>query len=100
MQGTGVPQLTQLVLGYMSTAPYFDGTQPCASMDPEIFFPEDKQGRASREDHWEIAFAKGICQDCPIRNLCLEYALTADEEFGIWGGFTTSERRALLKKKR
>ena len=67
---------------------------------PEIFFPEDKQGRASREDHWEIAFAKGICQDCPIRNLCLEYALTADEEFGIWGGFTTSERRALLKKKR
>ena len=67
---------------------------------PENFYPEEKQGRAAYADQLEIAFAKGICQDCPIRNLCLEYALIADEEFGIWGGLTTPERRAILKKKR
>jgi hypothetical protein len=27
------------------------------------------------------------CTTCPIRSECLTYALTADEQYGIWGGF-------------
>ena len=62
----------------------FDGTQPCATTDPEAFFP-DTQGTNVG------AKAKRICFDCKYREPCLEYALTVNVE-GIWGGTTHTER--------
>lgn len=58
----------------------------CAQTDPDSFFPE--KGGSTRE-------AKRICEDCPVRAECLEYALERDERFGIWGGLSDRERRAL-----
>ena len=60
----------------------------CAQTDPEAFFPE--KGGSTRE-------AKKICQRCPVRNECLEYALANDERFGIWGGLSERERRRLKR---
>ena len=60
----------------------------CAQTDPDSFFPE--QGVAARE-------AKRVCASCSVRSECLEYALKNDERFGIWGGFSESERRALRR---
>ncbi|OSC34901.1 WhiB family transcriptional regulator [Mycolicibacillus koreensis] len=60
----------------------------CAQTDPEAFFPE--KGGSTRE-------AKKICQRCPVRNECLEYALAHDERFGIWGGLSERERRRLKR---
>ncbi|MGH3755671.1 MAG: WhiB family transcriptional regulator [Pseudonocardiaceae bacterium] len=60
----------------------------CAQTDPEAFFPE--KGGSTRE-------AKRICQDCEVRAECLEYALTFDERFGIWGGLSERERRRLKR---
>jgi WhiB family transcriptional regulator, redox-sensing transcriptional regulator len=60
----------------------------CAQTDPEAFFPE--KGGSTRE-------AKRICAGCEVRAECLEYALTFDERFGIWGGLSERERRRLKR---
>lgn len=60
----------------------------CAQTDPEAFFPE--KGGSTRE-------AKRVCQTCPVRAQCLEYALEHDERFGIWGGLSERERRRLRR---
>ncbi|MEV2279195.1 WhiB family transcriptional regulator [Nocardiopsis sp. NPDC049922] len=41
--------------------------------------------------------AKRICSGCPIRMPCLLEALNDRVEFGVWGGMTERERRALLR---
>jgi WhiB family redox-sensing transcriptional regulator len=74
-------------------APFFDGTQPCAQTDPELFFPENA-GEANRTKR----VVKQICGHCEFRADCLEYALT-HEVFGIWGGMLDSERRILRRKR-
>lgn len=60
----------------------------CAQTDPEAFFPE--KGGSTRE-------AKKVCLSCEVRVECLEYALTHDERFGIWGGLSERERRRLRR---
>ena len=41
--------------------------------------------------------AKAICERCPARRDCLEWALKANEKFGVWGGTTPLERRQLRR---
>jgi WhiB family redox-sensing transcriptional regulator len=59
------------------------------------FYPplhhETRDERAERELQ-----AKAICESCPVRQPCLEFALASREPFGIWGGLTEQERRARL----
>lgn len=43
--------------------------------------------------------ARRICFTCPVRSECLADALDNEIEFGVWGGMTERERRALLKAK-
>ncbi|MFB9377617.1 WhiB family transcriptional regulator [Kineococcus gynurae] len=43
--------------------------------------------------------AKAICGGCPVRTECLADALDSRVEFGVWGGMTERERRALLKRR-
>lgn len=62
----------------------------CQYTDPEAFFPE--KGGSVRE-------AKRICRGCPVRAECLEYALERGEKFGIWGGLSERERRAMASRK-
>ncbi len=59
----------------------------CAQTDPDTFFPE--KGGASTP-------AKRVCAVCPVRAECLEEALERRERFGIWGGLSEHERRAVL----
>ena len=58
----------------------------CAEVDPEIFFPE--KGGSTRDP-------KRICRPCDVRAECLEFALDSGEKFGVWGGFSERERRAM-----
>jgi len=56
----------------------------CAQTDPESFFPE--KGGSTRE-------AKKVCAQCFVQAECLDWALTTNERFGIWGGLSERERR-------
>lgn len=60
----------------------------CAQIDPDLFFPE--KGGSTRE-------AKRMCGLCPVAEDCLRYALDHDERFGIWGGHSERERRAMRR---
>lgn len=83
----------------MATAPYFDGTQPCMKIDPEVFFPE-LPPRPNSEDkrYYSILVeqAKSICDSCPFIAPCLQYALYNDVT-GIWGGTVDSDRNSIRK---
>ncbi|MFE9045667.1 WhiB family transcriptional regulator [Streptomyces sp. NPDC007818] len=43
--------------------------------------------------------AKALCAGCPVRAECLAYALDERVEYGVWGGMTERERRALLRRR-
>ena len=58
----------------------------CAQTDPELWFPE--KGGATH-------VAKATCAQCFVQAECLDYALTTNERFGVWGGLSERERRAL-----
>lgn len=77
-----------------TSAPFFDGTQPCAQTDPELFFPETA-GEANKSK----GIIRKICRSCDFRNDCLEYSLNTDVQ-GAWGGFLESERREMKRKRR
>src|SRR3954466_12359838 len=62
---------------------------PCAARHPQGFFPE--KGGSTGE-------AKKICTGCEVKAQCLEYALSNDERFGIWGGLSERERRRLRRR--
>jgi len=62
----------------------------CA-VDPTLFFPEDLVG--SPHDRRMVANeAKAICAPCPVKIMCLDYAVSAGMQ-GIWGGTTEFERK-------
>lgn len=61
----------------------------CRSSDPDALFV---QGAAQNR-------AKAVCLGCPVRTECLADALDHRIEFGVWGGMTERERRALLKRR-
>jgi WhiB family redox-sensing transcriptional regulator len=61
----------------------------CRTSDPDSLFV---QGAAQNR-------AKAVCLGCPVRTECLADALDHRIEFGVWGGMTERERRALLKRR-
>lgn len=70
----------------------------CKSADPDLFFAPEFECTAD----WQarIARAKAVCARCAVRDACLAYALDTAQWFGIWGGLTEDERRALLRQRR
>ena len=61
----------------------------CGEADPdELFVTGAAQNRA-----------KAVCGGCPVRTECLSDALDNRVEFGVWGGMTERERRALLRRR-
>ena len=60
----------------------------CTTGDPdELFVP----GAAQRK-------AAAICRHCPVMQECAADALDNQVEYGVWGGMTERQRRALLKQ--
>src|SRR6516164_7861754 len=58
----------------------------CRSTDLGVFFPERGESAGP---------ARQVCAACPVRQPCLDYAITNRIVHGIWGGLTERERRAL-----
>lgn len=67
----------------------------CREVDPKLFFPVGTAGPAVEA---QVAGAKAICAACPIRGECLRFAVTTNQEYGIWGGLDEHERRDLRRQ--
>jgi WhiB family redox-sensing transcriptional regulator len=65
------------------------GSAACTSDDPDRLFVTGAEQNA----------AKSVCFACPVRIECLSDALDNRVEFGVWGGMTERERRALLRQR-
>ena len=48
----------------------------------------------------EVRMAKKVCQGCPERQACLDFAIENDEQHGIWGGMTLKERKRYKRRLR
>lgn len=44
------------------------------------------------EQRINVSACKEVCSHCPVKALCLRYAIANDERYGIWGGLTRRER--------
>ncbi|MEU9376832.1 WhiB family transcriptional regulator [Streptomyces sp. NPDC048255] len=65
----------------------------CRDLGTSRFFHPAGERGEDREER--DAAAKRVCAGCPVRAACLEHALRSREPFGVWGGLTEEERRAL-----
>jgi WhiB family redox-sensing transcriptional regulator len=60
----------------------------CKEVGPGPWDSDDETNNTYRE-------ARRVCRMCPVAAECLEWALTNDERYGMWGGMTPVERRDL-----
>ena len=63
----------------------------CRDVSPDVFFPSDGAG---------VDVARQICGGCPVRVMCLEYALYHRIDHGVWGGASERERRRIARRRR
>lgn len=63
----------------------------CLGVDSRIFFP-------TRTNNTKAALA--ICGECSVREQCREYALTNNEEHGVWGGLSYRQRLAVKRQRK
>jgi len=68
----------------------------CLGADPDLFFSEGRGAHTPRD----VRRAKAVCHGCEVREVCLDYALTNGEKFGVWGATTPQERRRIRKGRR
>lgn len=54
-------------------------------------FPDER-------DDGAVAYAKSICDVCPVVTECLRAAFERNERYGVWGGLTYEERHALKRR--
>lgn len=63
----------------------------CAGTDPDSFFPEHDSSNT---------LAMRVCNNCLVKQECLEVALNDTQLMGIWGGTTNMDRRNMRRARR
>lgn len=82
-----------------------DGSEPC--YDPDIANPDAPIHESPTDQYVENwtgknmskAAAEALCADCPVKDLCRNYAVLAEEPDGIWGGTRPIDRGITPKYK-
>lgn len=73
--------------------PFVDQRVACSDpeVDPEIFFPD--KGESGH-------LAKAVCARCWKEDECREIALERNEQHGVWGGLSRTQRRRERRKRK
>lgn len=64
----------------------------CRGVYTDLFYRVEEERNA--ENYPYIDAVRSICARCPIWDKCLSYAFD-NENYGVWGGLTTAERRGV-----
>jgi WhiB family redox-sensing transcriptional regulator len=67
----------------------------CLSADPDLFFPEP--GRDDNPQRTQAALR--VCRDCPVKADCLRWALETEQQWGVLGEKTASQRTRIRNRK-
>jgi hypothetical protein len=73
--------------------PEFDGSQPCASVGTDLFYPTNGNA-VTRELRRQI---HNICSTCHFQAQCLEWGIRHEAD-GIWGGLLPVQRADLRRQ--
>ena len=72
--------------------PIFDGPARCAEVGGDQFYPDDFSTGGATVLYEQ---ARRVCMSCEVRLECAEWAITHNEEYGMWGGLTPRERKEI-----
>lgn len=61
----------------------------CRGLDVELFFSEEPAA---------VSAAMRVCGSCPVREACLDTAMTQRESYGIWGGVPENHRQRAFRR--
>lgn len=61
----------------------------CRDEDPDLFFPVSEVGPGAEQ----VQRAKTVCARCPVQQECLNYAVEAGLDYGVFGASSSEERR-------
>jgi WhiB family redox-sensing transcriptional regulator len=64
----------------------------CKEADVKQFFPQREIG------HNVSKTVRKYCEVCPVKQQCLDFAMSQDEIPGIWGGVTRLQRRSFKSR--
>ena len=67
------------------------GRAACTGYDPQWWYPEegDEEGKGK---------ALRVCNECPVRDLCLMWSFVVDDRWGTLGGKTQFQRTAIRNR--
>jgi hypothetical protein len=88
------PLLLEALTPYTQQEAHWRNEAACANSNPKLFFP------TRGTPHTAIQAAKQICDTCPSKQQCYNYAIQHPDRLleGIWAGLTARERRHERKK--
>lgn len=93
-----------MVLKLRSTAPEWKqakclGWVRLTGEDPWFDNSDEDSGACPNEQDWARDFCNGADDGlvCPIRHECLIFSLLNNERYGVWGGTSELDRRAIRK---
>lgn len=68
--------------------------EPHPTLEPDDWFRigEDRSFEARH-----LAALRTVCDACPVKAECLEYAVVNEPDWGVWAG-TTPRQRAFLRR--
>jgi len=67
----------------------------CRGEEASVFFHDDDEREPAKS--YRTRAALKICAVCPVKQQCLDHAVSVPEVYGIWGGKSQDEIRALIK---
>ena len=62
----------------------------CAGQPATLFFPAVGAGGSLIK---AVEKARSVCLDCTVHTECYNYAVSHEEEYGIWGGVCFTRRQ-------
>jgi WhiB family redox-sensing transcriptional regulator len=73
----------------------------CKGKPWSMFFPVQPTVPGFEGEEEEVPYpppaTKQLCDMCPVRAECLDWALRTDQESGIWGGMTRYQREQITR---
>jgi WhiB family redox-sensing transcriptional regulator len=85
------------VSGHSFSTPAWHLEALCRGHDPALYFGDDKVGSGVQIKVYPSTLrqTKRGCLACPVRRECLTWALDKGEDYGVWGGTSGQDRKAM-----